>query len=178
MSGAALAFVVCNKFRNASNMRYLGALFKEMNMRDQSICLYTLKENDDGPLPSLYRLYIEACTQDPTEYVFANLYFENWGHWTDLCSSEWFKPYIARWRNELEVKIRSRSLALLLEQALGASREAVQVNKWIVEGGYGSKPKGGSTGRGRPSKEDIAKEAQRQAGQAQRLDEDYLRIVQ
>jgi len=165
-----------NKFRNGSGRFYLSALFKETNLRDLSCALYSLKDNDDGSFPSLYRLYM--AQEDPTEYVFANTYFESWQHWAELCASDWFQPYLKRWRAEMEVKIRSRSLALLLEQALGGSREAVQVNKWIVEGGYTPKGKGGSTGRGRPSKEDISKEAHRMAGDTQRLEEDFLRIVQ
>jgi hypothetical protein len=169
-------FVSKPEFRNASGARYLGALFLERNMRDRSTVLYTLKETDDEVYPSLYRLYMEST--DPTEYVFATTYFENWQHWADLCEKDWFIPIVKRWRMEKELQFRSRSLALLLEQALGGSREAVQVNKWIVEGGYTPKGKGGSTGRGRPSKEDISKAASQIAGDQSRLDEDYLRIVQ
>jgi hypothetical protein len=163
------------EFRNASGARYLSALFLERNMRDKSVVLYTLKETDDG-YPSLYRLYMES--NDPTEYTFATTYFENWQHWADLCECNWFIPIVRRWREEKELKFRSQSLAILLRQALEGTREAVQVNKWIVEGGYTPKNKGGSTGRGRPSKEDISKAASQIAGDQTRLDEDYLRIVQ
>jgi hypothetical protein len=157
-------------------MRYLGALFKEMNTTDRSTILFTLKDNDEGRYPSLYRLYM--AESDPTEYSFATRYFESWHHWLELCECEWFKPYAARWRFEFETRLRAQSLARLLEAATGASKEAVQVNKWIVEGGYTPKGKQGSTGRGRPSKDDIAKEAHRIASGNTKLDEDYLRIVQ
>ena len=163
-----------NKFRAANGLLYLRALFAEVSVVPDAV-LYSLKNVDTKGYPSLYRLYMEMG--DPTEYKFAEAYFENWAHWEQLCETPWFKPIVSKWRRELEVRVRSTALANAMEYALGGSREAVQVNKWLVEGGYIPKENRGSTGAGRPSKELLQKEARQMLHDKGRLDEDFERIV-
>lgn len=85
---------------------------------DQSI--YSLNDNDvTSPsgkhFPSLYRLYMEA--EDPTEYQFAIDNLHSFQHWELICSRPWFKPYLIRWRRELDLKIKSRVLKIINEEA-------------------------------------------------------------
>lgn len=155
--------------------RYTRALFLETCVTGPSTIRYTLKEYDHKGYPSLYRLYMAET--DPTEYTFSNKYFDGWSHWQELCECDWFKPYITAWRKEFELRLRAEAVARLMDVASGASREAVQVNKWLAEGMYQPKGKKGSTGRGRPSKEEISKEAVRIAESDSQIDEHYLRLI-
>ena len=99
---------------------------------------------------------------------------DGWEHWQMLTECTWFKPYIARWRQELELKVKARALAAIREAALGTGRNAYSANKILLEGGW--KPKSQST-RGRPSKEEIDKQAILEVEQRQKIQKDYERIT-
>lgn len=160
-----------NKYRNSENTRYLRGLFFEQQGADKSSVLYTLKDVDHEGFPSLYRLYMEF--EDLTEWEFANEYLEGWEHWKMLCECTWFKPYIDRWREELDLKIQAQALRRLIKEAEGDSRSSQSANKFLLEKGWVPKEK---TKRGRPSKEEVRREAMKKAEETQRLKEDYQRV--
>lgn len=122
------------------------SLFLEIGYSDQSV--YTLKEDDhiyNGKLfPSLKRLYLE--TEDPTEYVFATTYLLNWKHWQRLCDNKVIRKYIDEWRDELEVKLRSKGIKELMKSANNGNYQAA---KFLADRGWETR------GAGRPSKEEI-----------------------
>ena len=155
-------------FRTANNKYRLSALFLERPGSD-GLALYSLKNKDVGDIPSLYRLYMEA--EDPLEFTFANTYFEGWEHWSLLCSSDWFKPYIAAWRRELELKIKSEALARLRKDAAGGSKSSAMSNRYLLDGGWKDKP-----AKGRPSKAEVKRAADEQAEALKQLEDDLTRI--
>lgn len=162
-----------NPFRIATGQRLLRGLFFETTMADKTGVVYTLKDRDHEGYPSLYRLYMEQ--DDPTEYTFATTHLDSWDHWTTLCECTWFKPYLSRWRKELEV--RAKAKALLAIKALADnpdSKEHYQASKYLLNAGWKDKP---GNGRGRPSKDDIKSEAKRQADDLRSLDDDFQRIT-
>src|SRR5690606_24615232 len=110
-----------NKFKNEKGLYLTRSLFYEMTLSDKSLVLYTLKSQDHEGYPSLYQLYM-ACN-DPTEYTFAVSHLDSWSHWEALCECAWFKPYIASWRRELEIRLRSDSLRKIREMAGKETRE-------------------------------------------------------
>ena len=121
-------------------------LFSEFNTKDPT---YTLADKDQCKIPSLYRLYMEM--EDLTEFDFANKYFNGLSHWKTLCSLSWFQPYVIRWREELQEKIRSRSLKILIEESTKDGPSKVSINKYLVEKGYLSNPP--PSPKGRPLKD-------------------------
>lgn len=124
-----------NKFRHpTNNIRFLKQLFFETTLADKEWVLYTLKDVDHNGYPSLYRLYMEA--DDVTEYVFANTYLDGWEHWQMLCECAWFKPYVARWRQELDLRMKARALAAIRSEARSGSRNAFAANKYLMERGW------------------------------------------
>lgn len=162
-----------NPFVIHTGQRKLKALFFETTGADKSSVVYTLKDRDHEGYPSLYKLYM-AC-DDITEYVFATTYLDSWEHWEMLCQCTWFKPYIARWRRELELRAKAKALKNI--QTLAAdptSKEFHQANKFLVTGGW--KEASPTKGRGRPSKEEVQKAARAMADEARSLDEDLQRI--
>lgn len=164
------------KFRNATNSRYLKGLFYEMTPMDKSSVSYTLKDWDhtvDGIVyPSLYRLYLEA--EDLTEYDFANAHLDGWEHWEMLCACTWFKPYVARWRKELMLKLKARALNRLKAEAASSSKNAFLANKFLIEKGF-VESEGKST-KGRPSTDQIKSAAQEIAAEERRVAEDAERL--
>lgn len=160
-----------SQFRIDTGQRLLRGLFFETTLADKTGVVYTLKDRPHMGYPSLYQLYM--ATDDPTEYIFATTHLESWDHWERLCKCSWFKPYISRWRRELELRTRARALAQIKAAATAGTRDSFQAQKFLVNSGWRSSegPK-----RGRPSKDEIATEANRIASDKLSLDEDLARI--
>lgn len=163
-----------NPFLAASGQRYLRGLFFETNYgSDKSTVVYTLKRRDHEGYPSLYRLYMEQ--DDPTEYTFAITCLDDWDHWVTLCECTWFKPFLNEWRRELEVRAKARALINIRAIANNPdAKEHYQASKFVLSAGWSDKPRG--RGAGRPSKEDIKKEAQRLASETSNINDDFERI--
>lgn len=162
-----------NPFRLATGQRLLRGLFFETTMADKTGVVYTLKDRDHEGYSSLYRLYMEH--DDPTEYHFAITCLDSFDHWETLCRCSWFKPYITRWRHEIEV--RAKATALLNIRAIANNpdaKEHYQASKFILSGGWRDKDKGRA---GRPSKEDIKREATRLAQDSRDIDDDFQRVT-
>lgn len=146
-----------NRFRDPrSNQRYTKSLFLEESYLDKSNVLYTLKDEDHLGYISLYKRYMEMA--DPYEIHFAEAYFDGWEHWQMVCSAAWFKPYITRWRKELNLKLRAEALAVIKEVANDPKhRGRLAAAKILLDGGWQDKEDTKAVGR--PSKESIRKEA-------------------
>jgi hypothetical protein len=159
------------KYRNSFNNRLTRALFLELNTETMEQVLYTLKDEDVGEYPSLKRLFMEAG--DPTEYIFAESYFENFEHWEIICEASWFAPYIAQWRKELVLKIKANALLNIQQEADEGGRNAFAANRFLLTNGWIEGP---TTKRGRPSKTEVKEEARRIAEDHFRLDSDIKRM--
>lgn len=109
---------------------------------------------------------------DPTEYYFATRYLSGWEEWERICNETDFKPVIELWRRELEAKIKSDSLARIIDSARGETRDALQANKFLLDTPWVRE----DTKRGRPTKADILSEANKIATTNERVMEDYKRI--
>lgn len=145
------------------------SLFLEIGYTDFSV--YTLKDQDyeyNGKMyPSLKRLYLEM--EDPTEYEFANECLLGWRHWIRLCENKQIAKHIDEWRAELEYKLRSKAVRMMLSSAKGGNYQAA---KWFADRGWSNK------GAGRPSKADVEHERQVQARLGEEYSEDVVRLFQ
>lgn len=160
-------------FRNEQGVRKTMSLFYEKVNADKTSVVYTLKDRDHMGYESLYRLYMEC--DDPTEYLFAVTYLEGWDHWEILQSAPWFKPYIARWRRELEIKHKALALKRIKDLASDpASKDHAQANKFLVNYGWKDVQ---TNRRGRPSKDEISKAAKELANQSKETEEELARIT-
>ena len=137
--------------------------------------LYTLKDQNHDGYQSLYQLYMGY--NDPTEVKFAQECFEGWEHWQMVVKATWFKPFIERWREELELRIRSKALQAILEEANDRySKFKYEANKYLLSGQW--KPNAGKEAVGRPSKEKIKEEAQKLFQDSKETEEDLKRMFQ
>jgi hypothetical protein len=143
------------------------SLFLEINYNDQAI--YTLKDHDHThngkQYPSLKRLFLEA--DDPTEYTFAITHLLGWKHWQRLCENKVLRRHIDEWREELEVKLRSRGV---LQAIKNAEAGGFQSAKWLADRGWDTR------GAGRPSKEEVEHEKKVQARINDEYGADILRL--
>jgi len=160
-----------NPFKTTMGQWILKGIFFETTGSDKTHVKYTLKDEDHEGLPSLYRLYIDM--EDVLEYEFANTHLGGWSHWEYLSNCTWFKPYISRWRKELTLKIQSRALRRLREDAESeSSKTSNSSNRYLLERGWLEK-----NSKGRPSKDEVRKAAKEAAEHTALLNEDLLRIT-
>lgn len=170
MAGEAFS----SEFRLGNNKRLLKGLFFETTLADKTGVLYSLKDQDHLGYPSLFRLYLEC--NDPTEWSFANTYLESYDHWEMLCACTWFQPYLERWRKALEMKMKSEALASIIREAKDTkSPSRYTANKYLLERGWEPK-EGQGTKRGRPSKDEIKKQALELVEADERAKQDYERL--
>ena len=159
------------KFRDKRNRLLTKALFKETS-ENPELVLYSLTR-EHGKYPSLQLLYMEL--EDLYEYEFATTYFESYRHWKTIAQSAWMHPYISEWREELELKIKAKSLKSLIDKAdkdPSVAKYLLQ-NKW-VEQAQQSNPV--TNLRGRPSKEEIKNHLTLIVNEEKKINEDYERI--
>lgn len=125
------------------------SLFLEVGYSKAAV--FTLKEVDymyEGKLyPSLKRLYL--AEEDPTEYTFATKYLLGWKHWLRLCDNKVLRAHIDEWREELEIKLRSRAVQEMIKNSRGGKLVA---SKWLAEKGWANRR------AGRPSKSEVEAE--------------------
>lgn len=163
-----------NKFKAINGQHFIRQIFYEMNTEDKNTILYTLKDYDielDGrAIPSIHRLYVEA--EDPTEYNFANTYFDNWNHWDKIRSGVWFKPYLDSMRKELKVRMDHKAFQKIKTVAEGDTRDAFQANKYLIDKGLGDANK-----RGRPTKQSVIDEAKGLVKDNEDFNSDFDRMV-
>jgi hypothetical protein len=94
---------------------------------------------------------------DLTEIEFARTYFDGWEHWQMICALSWFKPYLARWRQELELQVKAKALNEIIAVSKNKDhKSSYEANKWLIAGHWKEDKKGA----GRPSKEEIKRQAQ------------------
>jgi len=146
------------------------ALFWE-HRHPKYIPTFTVKdraiERDGVSYPSLKEIYLEYS--DPTEYIFATEVFGSWPHWQMICESYNIRPVIAKWRAELEVKLKAEALRSMIDSAKNDGSKGLTAAKYIAEKGWEKK-------RGRPSKEDIARERKMSADVSKEIEDDIARM--
>lgn len=161
-----------NKFQNEQCILYTNALFKEFDMYNLGVALYTTGfddiEEDGKTYISLRKAYLEL--QDPTEYEFAVKYFQSWAHWKKVRSSSRVRVLADEWREELEVKLRSKGVQGIYNKMFEGDYQA---SKWLAEKGWEAK---GLRKRGAPTKEDIILEARKSAKVVGIVDSHYERM--
>jgi hypothetical protein len=161
------------RFKGHTGVRLLKALFFETTLEDKSTVVYTLKDRDHTykgiTYPSLFLLYMEE--EDLTEYNFATKYLDGWQHWKMLCNCTWFKEYVSLWREELYLKIAARQLNAIKRTAASTAKESFTCQRFLIEKGWLPK-----NTKGRPTNEEIQKEAKAQVLNQRTLEEDMNRI--
>ena len=157
-------------FHNSSGKFYTKALFYEQTLADKASVVYTLKDRDHKGYDSLYRLYMDY--DDLTEYEFAHAHLGGWEHWKLLCECSWFKPYIARWREELHLRHAAMALRQVKRIASTNDNGSMAANRYLLEKGWEKN----LNPVGRPTKEAIKRKAKEMVLTNEEIDKDHARI--
>ena len=144
-----------NKFKDINGRWITQGLFPETSATGNKFVQYSLtgepKVVNGKALPLLKELYLEMM--DYTEYLFANKYLGGWEHWQRMCSNALIGREVAKWREELEIKMVALGLRTVRDVALDPdSKGQLQAARYLADRGF--KPKE----VGRPAKKQ--KEAQ------------------
>lgn len=137
-----------NKFKDAKGRWLTQGLFFETAQTDKYL-VYTLRDECSKGLPSLKHLYLDML--DYTEYRFANKHLGGWEHWQRLCDNALIGREIAKWREELEVKLVAEGLLQITDIARDETNKGrLTAARFLAERGF--KPK---ESVGRPTKKQI-----------------------
>lgn len=143
------------------------SMFLEMGYSDAAI--YSLKEDDHtykGKVyPSLKRLYL--LEEDPTEYSFAVKYLLGWKHWLRLCDNKLIRRSVDEWRQELEMKLRSRAVQ---EMVKSSANGKIVASKWLADKGWAQRT------AGRPTNAEVDSEKAFLASVAEDFSNDVQRL--
>lgn len=159
-----------DKFKNVNGVFLTKEIFWELASNRDNV-IYTLKDSPHHGYPSLYEAYMEC--NDPTEYSFAVEYLGGWAHWKSLSASNWFAPFIERWREELHLRAKAQALAKVIETSKGTTKDAFAAQKYLIEKGY---DKASPNPRGRPTRLQVVNEAKNLALDAKRVEDDLNRL--
>ena len=158
-------------FRNSRGAYRTSSLFLDFSY-DADIAQYTLREKDTKKngksFPSLKRLYLE--TEDVTEYEFATTYLAGWKHWQALLGNKQILSHVEQWREELEIKIRSKAVKSIASQAFSKDKPSYQAAKFLADREYVKNRKGA------PTKEEVEGEKKRQAAMSDEVAEHIERM--
>jgi hypothetical protein len=151
-----------DQMRDSRGYPLTQSLFLEINYSDYAIWTFNdePKEYNGKIYPSLRQYYLEIA--DPTEYQFAKQCTLGWDHWQRICENVLVKKEVAKWREELEVALRSEGVMAIID-ATAQDGGNFQAAKWLTEKGWEKNKVG------RPSKA----ESDRDKRIADRINDDF-----
>ena len=116
------------------------SLFYELSYDNTEHVLFTLKNDDldhnGRTYTSLSKLYRSLAAQDPTEYTFALTVFGDWDVWDKIRNAPQLRPYVTKWRKEVEIKIKSQAIKIIAEEAQSGGRSSFSAAKLLLERGW------------------------------------------
>lgn len=112
--------------------------------------------------------------RDPTGYKVAMKLLGDYNHWITLNACTWFMAAREMWDEEIDTILKEEALRKIRELMVdGQPAQQLAAAKYLANAEYRRAPK---AGKGRPSKEEITKEARRAAAVERELADDFQRI--
>jgi hypothetical protein len=91
----------------------------------------------------------------------------NWKHWQRLCENKLIRRSINEWRDELEIKLRSRAVKEMIKSSANGK---IVASKWLADKGWAQR------GAGRPTKAEVEGEKAFLANVAEEFSDDVQRL--
>lgn len=138
--------------------------------------IYTFKgediHTDDGRIMySARKIYLECMY--PTEYKAAIALVGDWEHWKRLMNNKMIMSHIEQWREELEIKMISQGIRTIVNNSVEEGNTGLSAAKFLAKREW---KEGQDKKRGRPTKEEVAKERRIQAAVDKSVEDDLERI--
>jgi len=119
---------------------------------------------------SLKNVYFSYDHIPGFEYEFAKDVFNDWDHWVKLAeSSSIAQDAIVGWREELTIKLQAKAFNSLFKTAMFEGSKGTPAARFLADRGWEVK-------RGRPSKDEVARERKIAAGVDKEVQEDMDRL--
>lgn len=116
------------------------SLFYELSYHDPEYAIFTTKEHDiefqGRRMLSLQQLYVAMVPNDPTEYEFAQTVFGSWEVWDKIQRAPQIAPFVKKWRNEVEIKVKSQAIQAIAEEMKTGGRSSFSAAKLLLEKGW------------------------------------------
>ena len=116
--------------------------------------IYTIEDKDTDK-KSLKKLYLELG--DPTEYLFASMYFDSYSNWKQMLSKIGNKlspvpleDVVEVWRVELAEKLKAEAIRSII--VLSKKENGLTAAKWIASGSLDSIVRPSSTSKRKKAK--------------------------
>ena len=127
-------------FRTIKGVVRTKSLFYELSYDNPEHVLFTTKEEDvdrnGTTYLSLHKLFTSLVPQDPTEYTFAMTVFGSWYVWEVIREAPQVKPFVARWRREADIKVKSQAIVAIAEEMTEGGRSSFTAAKLLLERGW------------------------------------------
>lgn len=124
-----------SKFKTDKGTYITQGLFLEIGYVTK-LAIYSLSGEDKkykGKIyPSIKKAYL--AMEDVIEYDFATKYFSDWEQWQRISNNKIILPFILEWRNELDLKLRSRAFKQILDTT--RTENGMVAKKWIADKGW------------------------------------------
>ena len=157
-------------FKDSKNQWLTRGLFYELS--DYTVTdftQFTIGEKDitkkGKKLLSLKKRFLEVG--DPTEYEFAIQHLGGWSHWKAILNSPPILKHVEEWREELEIKIRSKAIYRMVDHAKEGSYQA---DKFLADRGWDTRKAGA------PSKAEKAGHKKTDKRLAEVINADFKRL--
>lgn len=166
------------QLRNQFGRRVLRSIFVELFTKSAEDTgnvesFFTTKDHNivkDGKTYwSLKNIYFSYEHIPGFEYEFAMDVFGDWDHWLMLADSAEVRDIVTSWREELVIKVQAKAMKAMMKTAIYEGSKGIPAAKWLADRGWEVK-------RGRPSKEEVARERKIAAGISTELAEDMERL--
>ena len=129
-----------DKTKNEMGVVRTKSLFYELSYTDTTHVIFVLKDEDQEvngkTYVSLGKLYRSLVANDPTEYTFAIAVFGYWDIWDTIRKSPQIKSHVAKWRREVEVKIKSEAIQIIAKEAKEGGRSSFTAAKLLLDRGW------------------------------------------
>ena len=116
------------------------SLFYELSYHDPEYAIFTTKEHDiefqGRKMVSLQQLYVAMVPNDPTEYEFAQTVFGSWEVWDKIQRAPQIAPFVKKWRNEVEIKVKSQAIQAIATEMKEGGRSSFSAAKLLLEKGW------------------------------------------
>lgn len=111
-----------------------GGLFKETaSIGRESSVVMTLQGEDTNDYKSFPKLYLALTESDPTEYTMALAVFGSWEHWVAVSKAVSLKPVIAKLREEMSVRQKSKAMQYMITEVAEKGKSSFQAAKLLLD---------------------------------------------
>lgn len=115
-----------------NNRRYTQALFRELSAQPE-VAIMTLLGRDIEGYTNIRTIFVQYCTEDPSEYSFAEYVFGDWDHWELILNNRQIQSHFDKWRDEAAIARKGIAFKTIVDMAKGKSPSSLSAAKLLID---------------------------------------------